>query len=115
VRRERWPSWGDEQGLADLPVGPPLGDQGEHLKLSPCQAKRSRRRSGHLGRCRRVNPLFQMEAAALGEQLDLTPQRRRSERDRRVVGGMECCFGLLPGCAISYQGETWILDSPEGV
>jgi hypothetical protein len=56
-----------------------------------------------------------MEAAALGEQLDLTPQRRRSERDRRVVGGMECCFGLLPGCAISYQGETWILDSPEGV
>ena len=40
---------GDEQRLADLPVGPALGDQGEHLGL----AFREAERGGWRGRLRR--------------------------------------------------------------
>jgi len=72
VRRERWPSWGDEQGLADLPVSPALGDQGQHLDLPLGEAERGGRRR----RCRRhgrVDRFLEAEAAPLGEQLDLAP------------------------------------------
>lgn len=40
---------GDERPLADLPVRPALGDQGQHLRLSPGQAERCRRRQRRLG------------------------------------------------------------------
>jgi len=33
---------GDEQRLADLPVRPALGDQGQHLGLTVCEAERGR-------------------------------------------------------------------------
>jgi hypothetical protein len=40
---------GDEQLLADLPVGPALGDQGEHLSLPPGEIKRGRWEDGDSG------------------------------------------------------------------
>ena len=62
---------GDEQFLADLPVGAALGDQGEHLGLPAGQAKRGGQR-----RCLRtancwVGWRLQLDATALGKQLEL--------------------------------------------
>jgi Rhodopirellula transposase DDE domain len=54
---------GDEQRLADLPVRPALGDQGQHLRLSPGQAERCRRRRRRLGRGRPVDPLVELISA----------------------------------------------------
>jgi hypothetical protein len=64
----------DEQLLADLPVGPALGDQCEHLNLSPCQAKRGGRGwrglGGRgwrgLGRGSGVHRLFEAKSARAG-------------------------------------------------
>ena len=94
---------GNEQRLADLPVRPALGDQGEHLNLSPGQAKRGSWRRPHLGRRRRVLRFFEAEAAALGEQLDLAAQRCRPERDCRLVGCPERGLGLLAGPACGQE------------
>jgi hypothetical protein len=90
---------GDEQRLADLPVGPALGDQCEDLNLSLSQAKRGSRRRRLLGRRRHVLRFFEAEAATLDEQLDLAPQRSRPERDCRLVGRPERGLGLLAGRA----------------
>jgi hypothetical protein len=68
---------GNEQRLADLPVGPTLGDQREHLHLSSGQAKRCRRGGCCLGCRDRGGRLVQAQAAATGEQLDLAAQRPR--------------------------------------
>jgi hypothetical protein len=46
---------GNEQRLADLPVGPALGDQGEHLSLPPGETKRCRWGGRRLG-CRDRRP-----------------------------------------------------------
>jgi hypothetical protein len=58
---------GDEQRLADLPVGPSLGNQRKHLNLSPGQAKRSGRRRRRLRFRSRVDRFLEAEAAALGK------------------------------------------------
>jgi hypothetical protein len=64
---------GDEQRLADLPVGPPLGNQGEYLGLTLCETERGGRRWRRLRFRRRVDRFFEAQAPALGKQLDLTP------------------------------------------
>ena len=81
-----WPIWRS--------VGSPLDDQCEHLGLTPGQTKRGRRGRWRLGRRRHVDRFLEVEAAALGEQLDLAAQRpgperhcrRWAARSKRVVG-----------------------------
>jgi hypothetical protein len=44
--------------------------------------------------------VFEVEAATLGEQLDLAAQRRCVERQRRLVGAAERLLGLRAGRAV---------------
>jgi hypothetical protein len=90
---------GDEQLLTDPSVGPSLGHQREHFGLAPGQAQR-RGRGRRLGRSGRVDVVFEVEAATLGEQLDLAAQRRCVERQRRLVGAAERLLGLRAGRAV---------------
>ena len=85
---------GDEQRLADLPVGPALGQQHKHLGLAARQAQGSHG-GGRCGRLGGVRMVLQAQAAALGEQLDLLLQRRSPERNRRLVSWAKYGLGLL--------------------
>ena len=87
---------GDEQRLADLPVRPPLGDEGEDLGLARGKAKRFGLRMGCLGFGGGMGRLCELQAAALGEPLGLAPQRRRSQPDGGLVGGPDRLFSLRP-------------------
>jgi hypothetical protein len=62
----------DEQRLADLPVGPPLGNQSEYLGLTLGETERGGRRRRGLRFRSRVDRFFEAEAAAPGKQFDLT-------------------------------------------
>ena len=85
----------DEEFLADLPVGPAFGQQGEHLALAAGQSQgRGRRGQRPLGGHRLPKP----EAAALRELPDLPMQRSSLQFVGRLVRRSECCLGSGPGC-----------------
>jgi hypothetical protein len=83
---------GDEQLLADLPVGPSRRHQLKDLQLPPGQAKRvGHRRRLLLGR-RRLGGCLEPDPATPGQQLDFALQRRRSEPSGRLVRGPQHLF-----------------------
>src|SRR4029450_3443558 len=94
---------GNEQRLADLPVGPALGDQCQHLNLTLGEAERG----GWRGRrrwCRSsADRFFQVEAATLGKQFNLAAERSCPEADRRLMGAAEDLLGPGSRRAAGHQ------------